>query len=75
MSDHERSLVFLVIGAMMAGLVFLWWVIFGTIATDVETFDKVDNGGNCYLHYRDVNNMWLTPGDSYTIRETLCKEK
>lgn len=65
-----------VIGSVVAAvLFFLWFIIAGIAAGDVETFDKIDNGGNCYVRTHEVNNMWLTPGDSYTTRDTYCKEK
>jgi hypothetical protein len=65
-----------VVAVVVAAVVFiLWFVIAGSAAMDVESWDATDNGKNCFVRTHEVNNMWLTPGDSYTTRDIYCKDK
>lgn len=63
------------------GLVVVLLIIWGLVtlftwatSSDVDQWQKIDDGGRCYVHVTEDQGMWPYQGDGPEHRTTYCRE-
>lgn len=64
-ADKATFAFILIVVLLLAGLIF------GAVFAKTESWEKLDNTGNCYLHVIDDDSAF---GEDRETRETYCKE-
>ena len=64
-----------VTGFVVVAALFLWLLIAGLAADDIDYWQQQDDNADCYTHVSKFRNFWPIPGENYSTRETYCRVK